>query len=153
MCAETKRLWQPYGAIKQAITSHLKRRAFTRLVFMFCFFSPRFLGKPCLGPRVFTANEMLCARLSSCLPLPSCFMFAYLFAFTYSYLRFGRSFFSPLDICQYGLDLNGPSLSSEVGAGDSLEKQTFKLNEGEHRLLYNSSGPPAEDPLCSRVTV
>lgn len=61
--------------------------------------------------------------------------------------------FLPLDICQYGLDLSGPSLSSEVGAGDSLEKQTFKLNEGEHRLLYNSPGPPVEDPLCSRVTV
>lgn len=31
--------------------------------------------------------------------------------------------FLPLDICQYGLDLSGPSLSSEVGAGDSLENR------------------------------
>lgn len=31
--------------------------------------------------------------------------------------------FLPLDICQYGLDLNRPSLSSEVGAGDSLENR------------------------------
>lgn len=31
--------------------------------------------------------------------------------------------FLPLDICQYGLDLNGPTLSSEVGAGDSLENR------------------------------
>lgn len=31
--------------------------------------------------------------------------------------------FLPLDICQYRLDLSGPSLSSEVGAGDSLENR------------------------------
>lgn len=31
--------------------------------------------------------------------------------------------FLPLDICQYGLDLSRPSLSSEVGAGDSLENR------------------------------
>lgn len=31
--------------------------------------------------------------------------------------------FLSLDICQYRLDLSGPSLSSEVGAGDSLENR------------------------------
>lgn len=46
-------------------------------------------------------------------------MFTYLFAFIYSYLRLG----TPLDICQYGLDLSRPSLSSEVGAGNSLENR------------------------------
>ena len=39
------------------------------------------------------------------------------------FLFFLGFFFLPLDICQYGLDLNGPSLSSEVGAGDSLENR------------------------------
>lgn len=88
ICVKTKRIWQPYRAIKQTIISLLKTRAFTCLVFMFLSVPRKTLsGPPCL-----TANKMLCVCLSSCLPLPFSFMFAYLFAFTYSYLRFGHSF-------------------------------------------------------------
>lgn len=106
ICAETKRMWQPYSAIKQTIISHLKRRAFTCLVFMFLSVPWKTLS----GPPCFTANKMLRVRLSSCLPLPFCFMFAYLFAFTYSYLRFGHSFLASWYLSIWAWPQRGKSL-------------------------------------------
>lgn len=51
---KTKRIWQPYRAIKQTIISLLKTRAFTCLVFMFLSVPRKTLsGPPCL-----TANKM-----------------------------------------------------------------------------------------------
>ena len=86
---KSKRPWQSCKTIKQMIISHFKRNAFTCFQFS-CFF--QFLEKPCLGPHVSWPTRCC---MYVCLPaslLPYCFMFAYLFAFTYSYLRFGCSF-------------------------------------------------------------
>lgn len=81
--AKTKRIWQPCSAIKQTFISLLKTRAYTCFSFHVSLGS---LRKPCLGPRV--SRPIRCS-VCACLPAS---LFAYLFAFTYSYLRFGHSF-------------------------------------------------------------
>ncbi len=72
----------------------------------------------------------------------------YLFLFIY----FFSPFFSTPEVCQYVLDLYGRTIFCDVEPSNSLEN-SFELNKGEHRLLYNLSGPPAEIPQFSYVTV
>lgn len=80
-------------------------------------------GSQRLGPH--TSRPIRCWA-SCCLPLlfSPPFMFAYPLSFTYSYLRFGRSFFASWYLSIWAWPQRA-SLSSEVGARNSLENRSL----------------------------
>lgn len=114
--AEPERVWQIHSAIKQTIISHLKRRAFTCLVFMFLSVTQ----KTSSGRPRFTANKMLCPPASLFLFL----LYVCLSAFVYLFISAFWALLSCLFIfVNIGLTSTSPDPSSEVGAGDSLENR------------------------------
>lgn len=116
-CVRANRPRHPRSTIKQTIICHFKRRAIACLVFMFLSvpwktWTPVFHGQRDVVCEPVTAPplSLIALCLLICLPL-------------LIHICVLGAPFLPLDICQYGLDLGGPSRSSEARAGDSLENR------------------------------